>query len=119
MELTTKRAVTGGVGGFLSGLLGIGGGTAMVPLLVLWGGVTQRDAHAFSLAAIIPISIAALAVYGGAGQIALGVAAALTFGAVVGARIGAGILSRLPEHMLKLLFGGFMLVAAALIVTKG
>lgn len=105
-------AAIGLVGGFMSGLLGIGGGTVMVPLMVLLAGIGQRAAHAISLAAIIPISIASLAVYGAAGRGDLVAAAALTAGAVLGARAGAGLLSRAPERALKAAFGFFMLVAA-------
>ena len=111
--------LTGLLGGLFSGLLGIGGGTVMVPLLVLWGSRAQREAHAMSLAAIIPISLAAVLVYGGAGQVNVGDAVALCVGAIVGARTGAGLLARAPERVLKGAFGAFMLVAAALISLKG
>ena len=111
--------VTGLLGGLLSGLLGIGGGTVMVPLLVLWSGRPQRQAHAMSLAAIIPISLAAVAVYGGAGKVDLPAAIALTIGAIFGARIGAHVLSRAPERPLKAAFGVFMLIAAVSIALKG
>jgi uncharacterized membrane protein YfcA len=104
------------VGGGLSGLLGIGGGTAMVPLLVLWTGRLQREAHAMSLAAIIPISASALAVYGGAGEVNVAAAAALTVGAIFGARVGARILAHAPERPLKAAFGCFLLIAAVSIV---
>jgi hypothetical protein len=114
-----RTDATGLLGGVLSGLLGIGGGTVMVPLLVLWSGQRQREAHAISLGAIIPISIAAIAVYGGAGEVNLPDALALTVGAVVGARLGARVLSRAPERPLKIAFGLFMLVAAASISLKG
>ena len=67
------------VGGFLSGLLGIGGGTAMVPLLVLLAGLSQRESHATSLAAMILIAAAALVVYGGAGRVDVVAAALLVF----------------------------------------
>lgn len=110
---------TGLIGGLLSGLLGIGGGTVMVPLLVLWTGRLQRQAHAMSLAAIIPISCAAVLVYGGAGEINLPAALALTVGAIVGARIGAQVLAGAPERPLKAAFGCFMLVAAISIAVKG
>jgi uncharacterized membrane protein YfcA len=110
---------TGLVGGLFSGLLGIGGGTVMVPLMVLWTGKKQRDAHAISLGAIIPISIAAIAVYGGAGEVNLPDAIGLTIGAVVGARLGAGVLSRAPERPLKIAFGVFLLIAAVSISLKG
>ena len=55
-RLDRRLATIGGAGGLLSGLLGVGGGVIMVPLLVLWAGYRQRDAHALSLGAIIPIS---------------------------------------------------------------
>jgi uncharacterized membrane protein YfcA len=110
---------TGLLGGLLSGLLGIGGGTVMVPLLVLWTGRSQRDAHAISLGAIIPISLAAVVVYGGAGQVDVPYAAALCAGSIVGARAGAKLLARAPERALKAAFGSFMLIAAVSISLKG
>src|SRR4051794_39716654 len=66
-RLTRQLAAIGGAGGVLSGLLGVGGGVVMVPLLVLRAGYRQRDAHAMSLGAIIPISLASVATYGVAG----------------------------------------------------
>jgi uncharacterized membrane protein YfcA len=104
------------VGGFLSGLLGIGGGTAMVPLLVLLAGLSQRESHATSLAAMILIAAAALVVYGGAGRVDVAAAVALSLGSVIGARQGADLLSKAPERVLKAAFGTFLLVAAALLV---
>jgi uncharacterized membrane protein YfcA len=119
-EPTQRRYdLTGLLGGVLSGLLGIGGGTVMVPLLVLWSGRSQRQAHAMSLGAIIPISLAAVVVYGGAGQVNLVDAVALCAGAIVGARTGARLLARAPERALKGAFGLFMLLAAVAISLKG
>ena len=63
----------------------------MVPLLVLWAAYSQRDAHAISLGAIIPISIAGIATFGVAGEVRYGTAIALAAGSIVGARIGAGV----------------------------
>lgn len=114
-----RSDATGVVGGLLSGLLGIGGGTIMVPLLVLWSGVGQRAAHALSLGAIVPISLVAVVIYGGAGEVNVRDGAALAAGAVVGARIGAGALARAPDRLLKAAFGAFMFVAAASICLKG
>ena len=102
-------APIGIAGGFLSGLLGIGGGTAMVPLLVMLGGMAQRDAHAVSLAAMIPIAAAALIIYGGAGKVQVVAAGALLLGSLAGARLGAALLSRASEGTLKRAFGVFLL----------
>src|SRR5437899_8521347 len=76
-------AAIGAAGGLLSGLLGVGGGTVMVPLLVLRAGFKQRDAHAVSLGAIIPISLASVITYGAAGKVRIGYAIALALGSVI------------------------------------
>ena len=80
LGLTPQLAAIGLGGGLLSGLLGVGGGIVMVPLLVLWAAYSQRDAHAISLGAIIPISIAGIATYGAAGEVRYGTAIALAAG---------------------------------------
>jgi uncharacterized membrane protein YfcA len=84
----------------------------MVPLLVLWAGYGQRDAHAASLGAIIPISIAGILTYGIAGQVNWFDAAALAVGAVAGAAIGAGMLARIDERALRIVFGCFLVFVA-------
>ena len=106
-------------GGLLSGLLGVGGGVIMVPLLVLWAGYAQREAHAMSLGAIIPISIAGIATYGVAGEVRYGTAIALAAGSIVGARIGAGWLARIDERLLKVVFGMFLVGVAVLMGVHG
>ena len=105
-------AACGGVGGVLSGLLGIGGGTVMVPLMVLLGRISQRQAHAISLGAMIPIAVVALVVYGVAGKVDVLAALALAAGSVFGARHGADALARIPERALKAAFGAFLIFAA-------
>ena len=106
-------------GGVLSGLLGVGGGVIMVPLLVLWARYSQREAHAVSLGAIIPISIAGIATYGVAGEVRYWQAIGLALGSVVGARIGAGLLARIDERLLKFVFGTFLVGVAALLGARG
>ena len=118
LMLDPKLAAIGVCGGLLSGLLGVGGGVVMVPLLVLWASYRQRDAHAISLGAIIPISIAGIATYGIAGEVRWWDALALAAGSIVGAQIGAGILTRIDERLLKVIFGTFLIGVAALLGAK-
>ena len=119
VRLLDPQLVTIGLaGGLLSGLLGVGGGIVMVPLLALWAGYAQRDAHAMSLGAIVPISVAGVLTYGAAGQVRLPEAIALAVGAVVGARVGAGLLSRLGDRPLKLAFGIFLVAVAVLMAVR-
>jgi uncharacterized membrane protein YfcA len=117
-RLTRELAAIGAFGGVLSGLLGVGGGIVMVPLLVLRAGYRQRDAHAMSLGAIIPISLASVVTYGAAGEVRFAYALALAVGSVVGARVGAGLLARIRERPLKLVFGVFLGAVAVLLVLK-
>ena len=113
-----RLGAIGLAGGLFSGLLGVGGGVVMVPLLVLWGGFGQRDAHAVSLGAIIPISAAGVLTFGAAGEIRVWEALALAVGAIAGAQAGARLLARVDERKLKLAFGVFMLIVAALLVVE-
>jgi uncharacterized membrane protein YfcA len=117
-RIDRKLVAIGVLGGLLSGLLGVGGGIVMVPLLVLWARYGQRDAHAASLGAIIPISIAGIATYGIAGEVKVGPALALTAGSVLGARLGAGMLARIDERVLKAVFGFFLIGVAVLLAVK-
>jgi uncharacterized membrane protein YfcA len=113
-----RLGAIGLAGGLFSGLLGVGGGVVMVPLLVLWGGFGQREAHAVSLGAIIPISAAGVLTFGAAGEIQVWEALALAAGAIAGAQVGARLLARVDERKLKLAFGVFMLIVAVLLVVE-
>lgn len=119
LALDPKLLAIGLGGGLLSGLLGVGGGIVMVPLLVLWAAYSQRDAHAISLGAIIPISIAGIATYGVAGEVRYWQAIGLAAGSIVGARIGAGLLARIDERLLKVVFGTFLVAVAVLLGARG
>jgi uncharacterized protein len=119
LALDPKLLAIGLGGGLLSGLLGVGGGIIMVPLLVLWAAYSQRDAHALSLGAIIPISIAGIATYGVAGEVRYWQALGLAAGSIVGARIGAAWLARIDERLLKIVFGAFLVGVAALMGARG
>src|SRR3954468_10261966 len=53
-----RIAVIGTAAGFFSGLFGVGGGTIMVPLLIVWLGYGEREATGTSLMAILLIAAA-------------------------------------------------------------
>jgi len=102
------------MGGLMGGLLGVGGGLVMVPLQVIWGGLSQRQANATSLVAIIPIAIAALPIYylqKGTPQVDLHLALFLVIGSGVGAYVGARLLKRIPERPLTFGVAALLLLA--------
>jgi uncharacterized protein len=98
----------------MGGLLGVGGGLVMVPLQVLLGGMSQRQANATSLVAIIPIAIAALPIYyfqKGTPQVDFRMALLLVIGSVVGAYVGARLLKRIPDRPLTFGVAAVLLLA--------
>lgn len=101
--------------GVLSGLLGVGGGIVLVPLLVLIG-YSQHEAHATSLAAILPIAAVGATTFAVAGEIEYGLAFALAAGSLFGAPIGAWVMTRLPEAKLRVVFGVVMIVAGVVLL---
>ncbi|QKJ18611.1 sulfite exporter TauE/SafE family protein [Microbacterium hominis] len=96
--------------GLLSGLFGVGGGTVIVPLLVLILAFDQRLASGTSLAAIVPTATVGVISYGVQGEVAWIPALILAAGAVVGAQIGTWLLARLSQTVLRWSFVGFLAV---------
>lgn len=106
----------GGAAGLLSGLFGVGGGLVLVPGMVLALGLSQHQAHASSLAAIVVTAPAALAGFAIAGNVALAEAALISAGAVVGAVAGADAMRRLSEARLRQAFALFILLIAVRLI---
>ncbi|MPZ99404.1 MAG: TSUP family transporter [Dehalococcoidia bacterium] len=114
-----RAAVTGLVGGFASGLTGIGGGTVMVPLLTGLMRMPQHRAHATSLVIVIFAALSAVSQYILRDEVDWALAAALTFGGVVGAQIGAHAMRALPELQLRLAFAVFLVVVGLRLLVFG
>ena len=120
MEVSTGRIVLYGVlACVLSGMLGIGGGIVLVPVMVSLLGLSQHEAHATSLAVIIPTAAASALVYGLHGQLDFSVAAMLTAGSVVGAAVGSRWMSKIPAAQLKRMFGVFLALVGLRMVVGG
>lgn len=96
--------------GLLSGLFGVGGGTVIVPLLVLFLHFDQRLAAGTSLAAIVPTASVGVISYAASGSVAWIPALILAAGAVVGAQIGTRLLPRISQTALRWGFVGFLVV---------
>jgi uncharacterized membrane protein YfcA len=109
-------AVTLGVGGvaagFVSGLLGIGGGLVIVPFLAGWLGMPLKRVLGTSLLAIVALVVPGTVVHAALGHVDLGIVVALAIGAIPGARIGAGIALGTGDRTLRLAVGTFLFVVA-------
>src|ERR671916_814391 len=101
--------------GTLSGLVGVGGGVMMVPLMVLGMGLGTKRAVSTSLAVVMFTGI-----IGAAGYIATGFRdpaqllslPPLIVGSMVGAPLGVRLRDRLPAGTIRMIFGGFMVIVA-------
>lgn len=103
--------VVGLIGGIFSGALGIGGGAIMVPLLVLWFGLTQHQAQGTALAVMLtPVFILAVLRYYAAGNVKVQMALFIACGFVVGALLGAHWIQGIPDTTLKRAFGIFLIL---------
>lgn len=96
--------------GLLSGMFGVGGGTVIVPLLVLFAAFDQRRAAGTSLAAIVPTATIGVISYAVLGDVAWVPALVLAAGAIVGAQIGTRLLPRVSQSALRWGFVAFLLV---------
>ncbi len=111
-------ALVGLAAGVFSGLLGIGGATIMVPMLVYFWGFSQHLAQGTTLAVmVLPIGLLAAYRYYVSGNVDMSVVLYLAAGFLIGGLFGAVIAQQVPEHLLRRLFGGFlMLVALRMII---
>jgi len=124
MTITTVLALIliGLLAGILSGLVGVGGGIIMVPLFVIFLGLTQHNAQGLSLAVMLP-PVTFLAVYNyhnaGGGSIDWKVAVIVSTLFIIGGFIGSKLAIQLDQRILKKVFGVMMLIVAIkLIFTK-
>ncbi len=108
--------VLGLIAGFSSGLLGIGGGVVMVPILVTIGKMPMHKAVATSMFIMIFTSIAGAGVKFTQGQTHPDLALFLIIGIVLGAQVGARLVKRVNTIHLQRIFGFMMIVALISIV---
>jgi uncharacterized membrane protein YfcA len=114
LRATTWRtySVIGILSGLVSGLLGIGGGLVIVPLLAGWIGMPLKRALGTSLLSILVLVIPGTIVHSLLGHIDWPIFVLVTMGAVPGAWFGAHLALGARETMLRRLVGGFLLVVA-------
>jgi uncharacterized membrane protein YfcA len=113
-----RLAVIGTLAGVFSGLFGVGGGTVIVPLLMLWLAYGERSATATSLAAIIFIAGFAAAVQGLYGNVHVLDAALVGIPAIGGVLLGTWLQQRLQQGVIALLFAAVLVASAVELVLR-
>ncbi len=114
-RLVRLAAIATAAGAF-SALFGVGGGTIIVPLLVLWLGYDQKEATGTSLAAICIIGALAAAVQAGYGNVDVVKGLAIGAPAIGGVLVGTAVQQRISEQMVARVFVSLLVISAAILI---
>lgn len=113
----TLLGLSGAVSGFLSGLLGAGGGmVALLALTLLRPGDDARDRFAATICAVLPMTLVSAAFYLSRGDLRFGDALPYLLPAVIGGFLGALALGRLPLKWIKITLSVILLVSGGAMV---
>ena len=107
-----KLMVIGTLAGLFSGLFGVGGGTVIVPLLILWLAYDERSATGTSLAAIIFIAGFGAAAQGLYHNVRVLDAVLIGVPAIGGVLVGTWLQQRMPTRTISLLFAAVLVASA-------
>jgi uncharacterized protein len=108
----------GTAAGLFSGLFGVGGGSVIVPLLLLWLAYEEREATGTSLAAIGFVAAFAAAVAAAYGKVRVDDALLLGMPAVGGALLGTWLQQRLASRAIALLFAALLVASAVELILQ-
>jgi uncharacterized membrane protein YfcA len=114
----TKLAVIGTAAGLFSALFGVGGGTVIVPLLVLWFGYGEHEATGTSLAAIVVIAILGVIAQGVYGNVDVAKGLLVGVPAIGGVLVGTSLQQRLSGRAVSMLFAALLVVVALDLLIK-
>jgi uncharacterized protein len=117
LELLGVIAV-GFVAGIAAGLLGVGGGALFVPALVLFSGLSQLEAQATSLLAIVPVAVVGAARQHRYGNLRPREGLLLGVLATGGALAGVALANAVPERALEVSFAMLQLAVASQLVRR-
>lgn len=109
---------TGLLAGFLSGLLGLGGGFVLIPALRRHTTLPMQAVSATSLMVLTIVSAGGVLQWMAAGEMNWHIAAPFSWGAILGMVLGRMAMTRIPEARVHLIFGGLCLMVGAALVVK-
>lgn len=102
--------------GIANGLFGSGGGMIAVPALKYVSGLDQKSAQATAIAVILPVSIISAVIYILGGKYDLMIGLYVGGGAIVGAVLGAFVMSKLSNKFLTIIFCLLMIAGGVKII---
>ena len=115
----TAAVAIGVLGGVLAGLAGVGGGVLFVPGLVIFANLTQQQAEATSLLAIIPVAVVGALRQRRYGNVRDGDAVRLGLLSIVGAAAGVALANALSGPVLRDAFAALIMFVAVQLALRG
>lgn len=104
--------------GVVGGLLGVGGGVLFVPGLVIVAGLTQHEAEATSLLAIVPVALVGALRQDRYGNVRRRDAMLIGLFSLVGVAVGVASANALSAAALRDAFAALMIVIAVQLVRR-
>jgi len=104
-----EYGIIGLIAGVVTGL-GMGGGTVLILILTLWGGLEQIVAQATNLVYFIPTALVATAIHVKRKNVRKEIVIPISIFGAIGAAIGAYIATHIDVSLLRKLFGYFLLL---------
>lgn len=105
--------------GIFSGIIGIGGGIIIIPILIFLFGFSQHQAQGTTLALLVPpIGFLAAYIYYKSGFVNIQAAAFICIGFFIGGLMGSKIAVGLPSEVLQKIFGGVLLIIGIYMIIK-
>lgn len=117
MRRALQLAAIGTAAGLYSGLFGVGGGSVIVPLLILWLAFGEREATGTSLAAIVIIAAITAGLHGLYGNVDVEKGLLIGLPAVGGVLAGTWLQQRVPTRWISLAFAGFLVFVGLELLT--
>ena len=105
-------------GGMLGGMVGVGGGILFVPALVVFMDLSQIEAEATSLVAVVAVGVVGAWRQQGYGNLRLRDAAVIGVLSPVGVAVGVLAANEMPERTLELLFAALSLYFAVTLARR-
>ena len=99
-----KLIIVGALAGILNGMFGAGGGLILVPLLISWVGMEQKQAFATSVAVMLPISLASYVIFFIKGGNVWSEALPYLLGGIVGGLLSAKLFKNISAKWLHRIF---------------
>jgi uncharacterized membrane protein YfcA len=119
LELALLIVAIGIVVGVFSAMFGVGGGTIIVPFVVLALDESQHLAEGTSLLAIVPIAVVGVAAHRSRGLVSFRRAGWVSLGGIVGVVMGVRLALIFDADLLQLIFGAFIVVVGLRLLLQG